>query len=401
MDLNQKYFELLLRKKDNKTEDLILKNDDNDSKLIPFSLVSDEDEAQFNLYNYRDLSIDEALLRSVDLKILKMQAGLGTSVKRDDLIDGKLSAKGVDLTLDYKGSDSPIAKIHYYIKEEIKNKKNYKNVTLQNLVNDETKSDIENLFEDDDVLTSIEQLKMPTIDESGELSDKRLAPCGHGFIGIHEIVDAINGSSDELVCIGNGEDLNSTIDEKIASLVVKENISILMVTTDKTQDDKKGGQLALVKEKIPYLTIVEKAQAQSSGQLEYFEKLGLRENDKKGLFNTNIVVINKKALRKNIKECVKDFNLDSFLESISPNVIKNKKSQNGESFIQLESALGSVVLNTDRYFRENHNQKILSVLNLSQKYRDRFFLPIKKREDYDFIKANYSFDYKELKLLLS
>ena len=401
MDLNQKYFELLLNKKDHKSQNLILKDENNDSKLIPFSLVSDGDESQFNLYNYRNLSIDEELLKNVDLKILKMQAGLGTSVKRDDLVDGELSAKGVDLTFDYKGKDLSIAKIHYYIKEEIKNKKLYKNVTLQNLVNDETKSDIENLFKEDDVLASIEQLKMPTIDESGELSDKRLAPCGHGFIGIHEIVDAISSDSDEIVCIGNGEDLNSTIDAKIASLVVKESISILMITTDKTQNDKKGGQLALVKEDPPYLTIVEKAQAQASGQLEYFEKLGLRENDKKGLFNTNIVVINKKALRENIKECLQDFNLDSFLESICPNVIKNKKSQDGESFIQLESALGSVVLNTDKYFRESHNKKILSVLNLSQKYRDRFFLPIKKREDYDFIRTHYKFDYDELKLLLS
>jgi UDP-N-acetylglucosamine pyrophosphorylase len=247
-------------------------------------------------------------------------------------------------------------------------------------------------------MSSIEQLKMPTIDESGELTTKRQAPCGHGFIGFHEIIDAVNSSTNEIVCIGNGEDINSTIDSKIASLVVSQNIPILMITTDKTSVDLKGGQLALVKENVPYLTIVEKAQAQKSNQLEYFEKLGLRANDKKALFNTNVAVINKKALRKVISKYVENFDLDTFLDKISPNVIKNTKTQDNEQFIQLESALGSVLLNTDKFFREEFGVKVLSILNLSTDDREKFFLPIKSRPEYDFIKSNYIFDEADLKL---
>lgn len=398
MNLNQKYFDLLVSNKDNQQAKLILKNKDNDSNVIPFSISSLEDEKEFNLYEYENLEVIPHILKEVDLKILKMQAGLGSSVKRDDLIRGKLSAKGVDLKLCYKESLEPIAKIQLLVKEELKKRNVFKNVLFQNLVNDETKSDIELMSDGFETLDSIEQLKMPTLDEDGKLTKRRQAPCGHGFVGLYEIVDAINSNADEIVCIGNGEDLNSTIDMKIASLVISKNIPILMITTDKTNLDMKGGQLAIVKTATPYLTIVEKAQAESSNQLEYFEELGLRANDKKALFNTNIAVINKKALRSVVNEKISDFDIDLFLEKIAPDVILNKKEQDGKTFTQLESALGSVLLNTDKYFREEFNAKILSVLNLSNEYRDQFFLPIKKREDYDFIKDNYIFDEATLKL---
>ncbi len=398
MDLNQKYFELLFNKKDSKKDILVLKDERNDSKVVPFSISSFEDEAEFNLFEYKNLKENLLVLKNTDLKILKMQAGLGSSVKRNDLVKGKLSAKGVDLKLIYKDVLTPIAKIQLYIKNELSKKEIYKSVKFQNLVNDETKEDIEKLSESFNVLESIEQLKMPTINQEGNLSTKRQAPCGHGFVGIYEIVDAIVGSSDEIVCIGNGEDLNSTIDTKIASLVVEKDIPILMVSTDKTESDMKGGQLAIVKEDRPYLTIVEKAQAESSNQLDYFEELGLREGDKKALFNTNIAVINKKALKEIVRDKIKDFDLEKFLFNIAPDVILNRKEQNSETFTQLESALGSVLLNTDKYFRENFDTKILSILNLSNEYRDQFFLPIKKREDYDFIKNNYIFDEATLKL---
>lgn len=397
MDLNRKYFELLYKKRDLASENIILKDDNNESKVIPYSISYIDDEDEFRLYRYEDLSKDLVQLKDIDLKVLKMQAGLGSSVERDDIVNGSLSAKGVDLKLKVYNQNLPIAKCHLLVVKEIRSRNIYKSIKIQNLVNEETIDDINELCKEFDVMPNIEQIKMPTIDKDGQLTTMRQAPCGHGFVGFHEIIDALKSSNDEIVCIGNGEDINSTIDSKITSLVVSKSIPILMITTNKTPKDLKGGQIALVKEQIPYLTIVEKAQAQRSNQLDYFEKLGLRQNDKKALFNTNVAVINKKAFRDAVSANVKDFDLEKFLEQISPNVIKNTKIQDDEPFIQLESALGSVLLNTDKFFREKFGVKILSILNLSETDREKFFLPIKSRSDYDFIKSNYKFDEADLK----
>ena len=75
------------------------------------------------------------------------------------------------------------------------------------------------------------------------------------------------------------------------------------------------------------------------------------------------------------------------------------REQDGKKFIQLESALGSVVLNLDKFFRLNFSQPMVSFLNLSQKERTKFFMPIKKREDYELIKKNFIVD-KESYLLV-
>ena len=124
----------------------------------------------------------------------------------------------------------------------------------------------------------ISQEMMPTISESGELTRERIAPAGHGFIGFREIYHALSSERDEIICIGNGEDLNSTPDEKILGHVIKNGIPVVMITTTKTSLDLKGGQMGIKKEgENEIISIFEKAQAEESNQLEYFEKLGLRE----------------------------------------------------------------------------------------------------------------------------
>ena len=62
-----------------------------------------------------------------------------------------------------------------------------------------------------------------------------------------------------------------------------------MITTTKTSSDLKGGQMGIRKEgEYEIISIFEKAQAEESNQLEYFEKLGLREQDGESFFNTNM-----------------------------------------------------------------------------------------------------------------
>ena len=91
--------------------------------------------------------------------------------------------------------------------------------------------------------------------------------------------------------------------------------------------------------------------------------------------------------------------LDDFLDKFAPDVIQNTKTQSSKQYIQLESALGSVVLNLDHFFRENFDESIVSFLNLDTPQRKSFFMPIKKREDYEEIYTDYKVDPSTFRLI--
>ena len=176
--------------------------------------------------------------------------------------------------------------------------------------------------------------------------------------------------------------------------MVEREIPVVMITTTKLECDKKGGQISKEeKDDKFFYTIVEKAQAEKAHQLDYFEKLGLREGDFEALFNTNIVVINTEALKKEMIQA-SELDTEKFREIITPFVIKNTKMQNGGAFTQLEGALGSVMLNLDKYFRLNHGRGMLHFLNLSADERSEFFMPIKKFEDFSEITKTHKYSDK-------
>ena len=102
------------------------------------------------------------------------------------------------------------------------------------------------------------------------------------------------------------------------------------------------------------------------------------------MFNTNVVLINKRVLKQRFKEFL-IISSGEFEKIISPELIKNTKEQNGKSFVQLEGAIGSTLLNLDKYFRMNFNEGLVHFLNLAPENREKFFLPIKKRADFDEI----------------
>ena len=146
--------------------------------------------------------------------------------------------------------------------------------------------------------------------------------------------------------------------------------------------DMKGGQIAI--KKTPFgdcLTIFEKAQAEESGQLKYFEELGLREGDRPAYFNTNVALINTEALRASFETL--GMAPKEFMGNIHPEVIKNVKEQNGKKFTQLESAMGSILLNMNAFFVETVGKSLLTVINIPEEDRHKIFLPIKTRSDYD------------------
>lgn len=428
-DINQLYFDTLLEKSKKETsEKLILSQPERgiDSNVLPLAICNDEDLQSVQIQNYAELSelvCDE--LFDFTYTILKMQAGLGTSVKREDLIKSvegreKLGAKGTDLYFDINGVPKSIAEIQLMQAMGLTKQTPYAKIKYTNLVNEETKSAVESIWDKEingknfraiyneseklEIGETYFQKRMPTLNESGELTQERLAPAGHGFVGFLEILDVFNNDlSNEVVAIGNGEDLSSTPDVKIINWVVENNIPIVMITTTKTEADKKGGQISIVKnEGAPdFVTIIEKAQAETANQLAYFEELGLRKSDRDSLFNTNIVVINKKALKEKFSEYLKDTTEEAFVQSFAPDVIRNVKEQDGKKFTQLESALGSVMLNLDQFFRKSYNTSVVSFLNLAPCEREMFFMPIKKREDYEQIKENFQVDLESFRLIKS
>jgi len=417
LDLNEIYFKLLLDKyKKNESQSLVINEPGKkESNIICLPIATKSDLESIDIQKYEDLSEEISLeLKNYNYTLIKMQAGLGSSVKRDDLISKlqgrtKLGSKGTDLFFKVEGEYKSIAEIQVLQANALSKKNIYKRVNYQNLVNDETheivckSSNLVSLGDSCSLKKEYFQEKMPTLNKDGELTFERVAPAGHGFLGICEIVNIFENDVDaEIVAIGNGEDLSSTPDPKITGWVVDNNIPIAMITTTKTPLDTKGGQISIVKGKdnaCSTVTIVEKAQAEESGQLEYFEQLGLRDGDQESLFNTNIVLINKKALKKKFETHISGLSLKEFLDKFSPDVIRNTKEQDGQFFTQLESALGSVVLNLDKLFRQEFHTPLVSFLNLGVESRKDFFMPIKKRDDYEEICSHFCVDHISYRLV--
>ncbi|MAZ47815.1 MAG: hypothetical protein CME65_04590 [Halobacteriovoraceae bacterium] len=393
-EVNRIYFEALLkqfqRQSEAQSEISIFhpKNNPN-SKVFPYAILAEKE--LMPVKQCADLSEEKEL--SSELVLIKMHAGIGSSVERAEHLEKhtgrkKLGAKGTDLFV--KGKS--LAELQIEQVKILNQNPKLKKVTLQNLVNRQTKEVVEKLnLGLDFIRPSIIQYKMPTIDETGKTSFERLAPGGHGFLGFQILMKLFQEPiiEPEIIAIGNGEDLNSTPDLKMLSWMEETKTPICMITTNKTAMDKKGGQLAVVKDATPYLTIIEKAQAERAGQLDYFAEIGLRDEDDFSLFNTNIVLLNTKVLSDLISRL--DCSLEEFGMIIAPDLIKNEKIQDGKKFIQLEGAIASVMLNLDKYFREKLNQPLIRLLNLDSKERESFFIPIKKMEDFEYILERYTY----------
>jgi len=410
--MNKEYFDLLLKMKNKSRKPVSLfgKGESSTGAFRPFCLLSEQKIKAQPIFSYENLkSSTNEDFSGLKLRLVKMQAGLGSSVKRNDIIKKfqnreNLGSKGTDLFFPVGESKfRSVAHLQVLQAYNLRSSFGFSDVKIQFLVNDETSKQIESCVDSLDgelrevVAPEVFQEMMPTISESGELTNERLAPAGHGFIGFNEVYHALCSNEDELICIGNGEDLNSSPDEKILSHITQNNIPVVMITTTKTSADLKGGQMGIIKEgEKEIISIFEKAQAEESGQLEYFEKLGLREQDNESFFNTNMAIINTRALRGAFNRL--DLSIESFLESIAPEVIQNVKIQNGKKFIQLESALGSVLLNMSAFFMRKTGENILHLCNVGELNRHKFFLPIKSREDYDFYLKNYEVSIPEFVL---
>ncbi|MBT7669904.1 MAG: hypothetical protein HN623_10005, partial [Bdellovibrionales bacterium] len=243
--------------------------------------------------------------------------------------------------------------------------------------------------------TKTTQHPLPTVDRQERMSFERVAPGGHALFGLDALIAAYRQdlrpkrkSGQVLIgSIGNGEDLGSSPDGLIVSWMAREQIPVVMVTTTKSEIDLKGGQLAVVPGKIPYITMLEKAQAESSDQVALFEQLGLRPGDRAAFFNTNMVLINYNVFTPLVEQLLEQVGEEQLLTIATPDLILNVKQQLDSSgqkqqFTQLEGAMGSLFLNLDRYWRQHYHKPLIHFLNIGGQDRTQFFSPIKTAFDY-------------------
>lgn len=456
--INFKYLQVLMgafaqSKKPGKTDSFILIADHGNvadaagkpNMVIPTAIASAQQMKSVPVTQYSDIHAQkseyQAAAKDVKFWVKKLMAGTGSGITRVEFLKQvyaklgksgsvKIGSKGTDLHAEVviDGQSHLLSIAELQILQLLAQSEKYRQVIFHDVVSTETQASIDATWTKTSQLLSGKSLAqaaketgetrigptvqnhIPTIDSSGSLTRERMAPAGHGLFAIEAILSTLqkkNPKADKgealIGVIGNGEDLMSTPSPEIIGWMAKQNVPLVMVTTEKTELDKQGGQIAIGFNStgMAYATIVEKAQAEASSknghpeQIDLFYKLGLRENDSKAMFNTNMVLINYKVLEPKLEKlAAKVGGNEKLLSLVAPDLIANGKEQKSADgivkvFTQLEGAMGSVVLKLDRLYRENFaGEPLVHFLNIGKENRTEFFAPIKTA--FDFFMQFYS-----------
>lgn len=399
------------------------------------------------------VSYSELCTRAEELKPLasrtalwvkKMQAGTGSTVVRDDYIRQmrstsnalQIGAKGTDLYAKLpaknKGEQEHRSLAELQIMQLMLAQENQEfcEIVFQDLVSTETIDSLEGIWEKESYLHEnrtyaqkakrraerFVQAQVPCVDESYQLNYQRTAPSGHWIFAVDALRAAVHKASrpqskcEHLVAaIGNGEDLSSTPDPVMVGWMIKEKIPVVMVTTEKTANDLKGGQIALVQTAAgeDYVTIIEQAQAKEAGQLELFEQIGvsIKNDEQMAFFNTNMALFNYDVLVPQLESLCQEIGERALLDLLAPDLIMNWKEQADtdgitRKYLQIEGAMGSSLLNFDRYWRKKFGQPLVHFINVERNARTQFFSPIKTAFDYfmQFHSDRFELDPKSMRL---
>ena len=251
--------------------------------------------------------------------------------------------------------------------------------------------------------TMIEQGSLPVIDvATNELTDDYTAPGGHGQLGSMVLQEALTADlpagKTVIRAVFNGDGPNNNITKSVAGFMAQENIPIVMISTTKTALDKKGGLIGL--ETMPNGSVraqmLELAQAKANGQEQIFTAMGLTEGEAGAqFFNTNVAAVNYSALQPFLRELKDIIGEEQFNEIVTPDLIPNEKTKTGgRKVIQLEGAMGSALLNLNGYVTTTDNEdvqrlmqkygftRLLTIVNVDEENRTRFFTPIKFAYDH-------------------
>lgn len=189
------------------------------------------------------------------------------------------------------------------------------------------------------------------------VGDQLWYPPGHGDLFMtlvrSGLLDELLNEGKEYLFVSNIDNLAATVDLRILHSFAAEGHDFCMEVTEKTRADMKGGTL------VDYdgiLTLLEIAQVPNSKKSEFTSVRKFK------IFNTNSLWIKLQAL----KEI--DMNLFAL------DIIQNKKVVNGETVIQLETAMGAAI----KHFKNNCGVLVP---------RTRF-LPIKTCSDLFLVESN-------------
>ncbi len=345
-----------------------------------------------------------------------MNGGLGTSVARQRYLwqnfnRENLGAKATDLyyPLDLFGFDergsSVIMREHVSIVElqllqALSQDGAYRMHKIQSFVNDESKVPMENflntvylfdrlderpgkekrtyrqMFSQGRQVAASEELLLqavlPVIDsETGLLTDEFLAPGGHGQLGTQLLQEApflsLPKEGVQIRALFNGDGVNNEPDPYVAGWMAQERIPIAMVTTTRTPLDAKGGIMGIFLGTLKrgVAAILEIAQAKEAGQEALFLVLGLTEGDRGGqFFNTNTALTNDTLLSPFLRELKHIIGAEKFAEVTTPDLIQNKKEKGPDKkkVIQMEGALGSALLNLNRFVTTTDDMRVKELM---------------------------------------
>lgn len=403
------------------------KNTAEGAVAFPTAIAPGDILSKLPYVNYSDLVKRSDELRPVaagaSLWVKKMQAGVGSTVVRDDYIKKirastgettHVGAKGTDLYVELPGDGRrehrSIAELQIMQLMIAQENHEFCEIVFQDLVSPETADSLERIWKKPCYLhpsrtysslagrrvERFVQAQVPCIDESYRLSYNRTAPSGHWIFAVDALRTALQGRPEtscphSVAVIGNGEDLSSTPDPLMVGWMIREKVPVVMVTTEKTANDLKGGQIALVRSPSgeDYVTIIEQAQAKDAGQLDLFEQIGVtvKNEGQMAFFNTNMALFNYDVLIPMIETLAAEIGERAFLDLLAPDLIMNWKEQTDDDgvtrkYLQIEGAMGSSLLNFDRYWRKRYGRPLVHFINVEREHRTRFFSPIKTAFDY-------------------
>ena len=476
--------QLKAKAKGEKTTQLVI-----GENFTPLAELNAKDLLTANVRQLADLLSNEGYLsqaRKVVVDICLMNGGIGSSIKRDNLIAAvqlfnremalatniadpkeraariaelqesldkltfldrdlskesvKYGAKADDLFFVVKDKDGkPQLKSIMNIKlDKIladKASGTYKDIKMVMLVSPESRELVQQLYDNNPQMqqaldaTMAQQDMYPVVqydEKTGEINflvseTSPKAPGGHG-VWLATLMDRIVkkdlGKSSSISVIGNSDALASGPIAGLVGYMSKENVGMTIVSVDRENIDRKGGVFGLLSrdivgadgkviETIKVPTILELAQAKAAGQAGVFEELGFRAGDGAQPFNSNTVFVNDSVMQKLYNGLMGIYQAQGmtqvqaqaeFDKLMLPDLITNAKEKNGISYVQLEGALGSSVLNMNAKLevlrRQNadvnklmnsilgRNKPLVQIVNANKELRNSVFTPVKFATDF-------------------
>ncbi|OLL23531.1 putative UTP--glucose-1-phosphate uridylyltransferase [Neolecta irregularis DAH-3] len=202
-------------------------------------------------------------------------------------------------------------------------------------------------------------------------------PPGHGDVfealSNSGLLDQLIAKGKEILFVSNIDNLGAVVDLRILSHMASSQSEYLMELTQKTKADVKGGTLICYDDTVRLLEI---AQVPSQ-HIEEFKSI-----KKFKYFNTNNIWLNLHA----VKRVVENNELEMEIIPNFKTLTSDKKGENDQSIIQLETAVGAAI----RYFKNAHGVNVP---------RNRF-LPVKTCSDLLLVKSDL-FKLKHGQLVMS